>query len=66
MGRFINGVNNSDPNREKKINVKSVRMVVCGKPIVLLFASRKIEKNESLIYDYNAGGLDMYETHQFV
>ena len=63
MARFINGVNNSDPNRLKKINVGTVRVAICGRPTVLLYALRRILKDESLIYDYNAGGLDKYETH---
>lgn len=65
IARFINGANNSDPHRNKKINVESSRFAICGRPTLLLFAKREIEKGESLIYDYNAGGLGMYETEGF-
>lgn len=60
MARFINGVNNNDPHREKKINVATLRVIICGRPTVLLYAKRRINKDESLIYDYNAGGLNKY------
>jgi hypothetical protein len=55
MGRFINGVNNI--TGKGKINITSVRLLAKGKPGIFLYTTKKILKDESLAYDYNAGGI---------
>lgn len=63
MARFINGVKKDG----SKGNVFSMRLLVKGKPCVLLVSSREIRKGESLAYDYNAGGISaQYDTSHFV
>lgn len=37
-----------------------------GEAKVILYAKRKINKNEILYYDYNAGGFFDYPTEDFV
>ncbi|GMH62876.1 hypothetical protein TrST_g12893 [Triparma strigata] len=55
MARFLSGVNNSDHESKKKINVRTRRFSVNGECHVVLFACRRIKKGERLSYDYNAG-----------
>ena len=50
----------------KKVNVQTIRFNIGGRPTILLFAKRKINKGESLQYDYNAGGLDKFPTDGFL
>lgn len=66
IARFINGVNNSDPEAWKRINLQSVRLRIEGEPRVLLYARRNIQSGESLIYDYNAGGKELFPTDGFL
>jgi hypothetical protein len=65
MARFINGVNEHDPVLSKKANVKSIKLGICGRPTILLYASKKINKGDSLLYNYN-GGLEFYQTSDFL
>jgi hypothetical protein len=65
MARFINGVNNLDPVLSKKANVRSIKIGICGRPTILLYAMKKINKGDSLLYNYN-GGLDFYDTQGFI
>lgn len=44
MARFINGINNSNAESRKKANVKTIRFNIVGRPTILLYASRKINK----------------------
>ncbi|GMH75309.1 hypothetical protein TrLO_g9473 [Triparma laevis f. longispina] len=55
MARFFSGVNNSNHESKKKINVRTRRFSVDGECHVVLFACRRIKKGERLSYDYNAG-----------
>jgi hypothetical protein len=66
IARFINGVNNTDQSAVRKANLQSVRLRIDGKPRVLLFAKRNILKGESLQYDYNAGGKELFPTDSFI
>lgn len=66
IARFINGVNNEDPDACRKANVQSLRLMIDGKPRVLLFARRQINIRESLQYDYNAGGKRLFPTEHFI
>lgn len=66
IARFINGVNNQDSNACKKINVQSLRLMIDGRPRVILFTRRSINKGESLQYDYNAGGKRLFPTEDFI
>ena len=52
IGRFINGINNE---KGGKPNIETLRALGNGKPVVILYTSRKVKKGESLAYDYNAG-----------
>jgi hypothetical protein len=63
IARFLNGVKNQQSPR----NVDSIRLCYRGLPVVLLIARRNIKKGESLMYDYNAGGINAkYDTSGFV
>lgn len=62
IARFLNGVKNP-----KNANVTSMKILYKGRPTVLLLAARHIKKGESLVYDYNAGGISSgYDTSHFV
>jgi hypothetical protein len=64
LGRFINGINNSTKSHVK-MNVKSMAFQLEGKIHVVLYARRKINKGEELMYNYNAGRLNEYDTSKF-
>jgi hypothetical protein len=66
IGKFLSGVNNKKTNKSKIQNVKSVKYNIEGKVHILLYASRLIKKDETLIYDYNAGKIKEYPTHNFI
>ncbi len=66
IARFFSGINNNNISDKKKQNVSSIRLDINGSVHVLLYASRKIKKNEVLYYDYNAGGFSGYPTENFV
>ncbi|GAV83993.1 PHD domain-containing protein/SET domain-containing protein [Cephalotus follicularis] len=65
IARFINGINNHNPEGRKKQNCKCVRYNVNGECRVLLVATRDIAKGERLYYDYN-GYEHEYPTHHFI
>lgn len=65
IARFINGINNRNPESRRKANINSVRLNVLGEPKVVLYARRVIKPGESLMYDYNAA-LDKYPTEDFI
>jgi hypothetical protein len=63
IARFINGAKDATSN----CNVTSMRVCLRGMPMVLLISKRDIKKGESLVYDYNAGGIQAkYDTSGFV
>lgn len=66
IARFISGINNTDKNSLKKINVLSIRYDIDGKVHVLLYAAKTIRKGEVLYYDYNAGSNGTYPTEDFI
>lgn len=66
IARFISGINNYDGKGVKKQNVKSIRYDIDGQVHVLLYAAKNIKKNDTLYYDYNAGGHEGYPTEQFI
>ena len=53
--RLLSGVNNSDIDAKKKINVHTRRITMEGSCHVVLYAGRRIRAGERLSYDYNAG-----------
>jgi hypothetical protein len=53
--RLLSGVNNSDLDAKRKINVRTRRIEIDGGCRVVLFSGRRIKKGERLTYDYNAG-----------
>ena len=64
IARFINGINNQ---KKVKPNVESIRTLGEGKPMIILYTSRKVKKGESLSYDYNLGSNPVgYDTSGFV
>ena len=64
IARFINGINNS---KGGKANIQTIRALAKGKPVIILYTSRKVNKGESLSYDYNAGSNPVgYDTSEFV
>ncbi len=63
IARFINGINNDHP---EKANVQSLRTLVNGKPAIILYTLRTIKVGESLLYDYNGGEKNTYDTKKFV
>lgn len=67
VGRFFNGINNSDKDSKKlKQNVRSMRCQVDAKATVLLYTKRAVKKGEPLVFDYNEAGKNWYPTHYFV
>ena len=67
VARFFNGINNNQlGSKVAKQNVRSMRCQVDGKATVLLFTKRKIKKGETLLYDYNESGKNMYPTDHFI
>jgi hypothetical protein len=66
IARFISGVNNFDHKSLKKQNLKSIKYDIDGKVHILLYSFKLIKKNETLYYDYNAGGNQGYPTSHFV
>lgn len=40
--------------------------MIDGRPRVILFTRRSINKGESLQYDYNAGGKRLFPTEDFI
>ena len=66
IARFISGINNYDLKSRKKQNVKSIKFEIDGSAHVLLYACKTIKKNETLYYDYNAGGVRSYPTEHFI
>ena len=66
IARFFSGINNNSKSNKKKQNVNSIRLDINGTVHVLLYAGRKIKKNEILYYDYNAGGYSGYPTENFI
>ena len=67
VARFFNGINNSQVgSKTQKQNVRTMRCQVDGKATVLLYTKRSIKKGETLLYDYNEAGKDLYPTNHFV
>jgi hypothetical protein len=66
IARFISGINNEYSKARKKINIFSARYDIDGKIHILLYASKNIKKNDTLYYDYNAGGYKAYPTEYFI
>ena len=67
VARFFNGINNSQVgSKQLKQNVRTMRCQVDGKATVLLYTKRKIKRGETLLYDYNEAGKDMYPTSHFI
>jgi hypothetical protein len=66
LARFISGINNYDEKSAKKQNVKSIKYDIDGSAHIILYASKTIKKNETLYYDYNAGGHKSYPTAHFI
>ena len=67
VARFFNGINNSQVgSKTLKQNVRTMRCQVDGKATVLLFTKRNIKKGETLLYDYNEAGKNMYPTDHFI
>ena len=64
LGRFINGINNSKKSNNKE-NLKSMTFKLNGRVHIVLYAKRKIEKGEELMYNYNSGRLKEYKTSNF-
>lgn len=64
IARFINGVNNE--TGKNKANVKTIRIMIRGRPAVMLYTSRAVKAGQSLLYDYNGGQKDTYPTQDFV
>ena len=52
IARFING---TKKGKEEMANVQSRRVYALGRPAVILYTIKPIQKGESLQYDYNAG-----------
>lgn len=44
IARFINGINNSKEEAVKSMNVQTVRLLVDGRPRIILYARRDIVK----------------------
>eukprot|EP00591_Stephanopyxis_turris_P007600 CAMPEP_0195514418 /NCGR_PEP_ID=MMETSP0794_2-20130614/5812_1 /TAXON_ID=515487 /ORGANISM="Stephanopyxis turris, Strain CCMP 815" /LENGTH=760 /DNA_ID=CAMNT_0040642661 /DNA_START=144 /DNA_END=2423 /DNA_ORIENTATION=+ len=55
IARFLSGVNNGCQLSRRKANVRTRRFVLDGKCRIALFAAKKIEAGDKLVYDYNAG-----------
>ena len=64
LDRFINGINNSKKSNNKE-NLKSMTFKLNGRVHIILYAKRKIEKGEELMYNYNSGRLREYKTSNF-
>lgn len=64
IGFLLSGINNTDPNKKKKENVKSARFSINGEVHVILYASRDIKCGEILYYNYN-GLHNLYPTEHF-
>ena len=62
LARFLSGINNS---KKRAGNVKSIKYDIEGSIHILLYSSRNIKSGEILYYDYNAGGLNEYDTSNF-
>ena len=67
VARFFNGINNSQVgSKTKKQNIRTMRCQVDGKATVLLYTKRNIKKGDTLLYDYNEAGKNMYPTTHFI
>ena len=66
IARFINGINNHDPERSRKQNVRSARFAIEGKVRVILFACKDIPRGAQLLYDYNGRDPQGYPTSHFL
>lgn len=55
IARFINGINEKDPQKAEKQNVETVRALAQGRPVVILYTCKSVKKGESLLYNYGAG-----------
>lgn len=67
IARFINGINPKDPKSKEKENLKDMRALANGRPVVVLYTVRAIKKGESLMYDYGAGDASVkYDTSDYV
>ena len=64
IARFISGINNSTKNCQNLANVISRKVSINSSVHILLIASKDIEKDEILYYDYN-GDAKMYNTKNF-
>ncbi len=64
IARFINGINNAQ--NPSAANVRTIRMLAEGRACIVLLTSRDVQAGECLLYDYNAGGINMYDTSEFV
>ena len=64
IARFISGINNSTKNCQNLANVISIKVSINSSVHILLIASKDIEKDEILYYDYN-GDAKMYNTKNF-
>eukprot|EP00549_Striatella_unipunctata_P025665 CAMPEP_0118690860 /NCGR_PEP_ID=MMETSP0800-20121206/10352_1 /TAXON_ID=210618 ORGANISM="Striatella unipunctata, Strain CCMP2910" /NCGR_SAMPLE_ID=MMETSP0800 /ASSEMBLY_ACC=CAM_ASM_000638 /LENGTH=227 /DNA_ID=CAMNT_0006588561 /DNA_START=321 /DNA_END=1004 /DNA_ORIENTATION=+ len=55
IARFLSGINNQSLFSRRQVNIRTRRFTINGKCRVALFTSKKIERGERLVYDYNAG-----------
>lgn len=44
IARFINGINNKDPEKAKKQNVDTLRTLAHGRPVVILYTLKSVKK----------------------
>lgn len=44
IARFLNGINEKDPKRHEKQNVETVRALILGRPVVILYTSRSVRR----------------------
>lgn len=55
VARFLSGINNLSNKSKRKANVRTRRFAIDGKCLVALFTAKKIDIDDQLYYDYNAG-----------
>jgi hypothetical protein len=63
LAKFISGVND---RKKHKANLNSMKCKIDNNVHIILYSKQKIEKDQILYYDYNAGGLNEYDVSQFI
>jgi hypothetical protein len=62
ISRFFSGINNSEKNSRKLINITTIRFNYKGRVRIIFYASKNIQAGDILYFDYNGSPFNEYPT----